>query len=226
MFTNWINAGYIFVGYLFTGDNLVTLDYICANLGPDANLIFQYNAMYNSLSADWRNLAVVGNFGGVTATFRGQDLPQVTTKFVRDNLVQSRAKPPCINFWNRRFPLFDVSNTFSTAINATKEIRLRVLHWKITHSIYPTNILLHKMGLSNTKNCNLCEEKDYIEHFFRMSQSEPAMENSGARSIWVTGWWNYTVNNAREIIWCCQRWFIKLFYQQSKPFDTCGQDVH
>ena len=40
------------------------------------------------------------------------------------------------------------------------------MHWKITHNIYPTNILLHKMGLSNTENCNLCEEKDYIEHFF------------------------------------------------------------
>ena len=58
-----------------------------------------------------------------------------------------------------------------TAIHATKEIRLRVLHWKITHSIYPTNILLHKMGLSNTENCNSCEEKDYIEHFWGMSQS-------------------------------------------------------
>ena len=22
------------------------------------------------------------------------------------------------------------------------------------------------MGLSNTENCNLCEQKDYIEHFF------------------------------------------------------------
>ena len=99
MFTNWINAGYIFVEDLFIDDNLVTLDYMCANLGPDANMIFQYSAVYNSLPANWRNPAVVGNFGGVTATFRGQDLPQVTTKFVRDNLVQSRAKPTCcINF--------------------------------------------------------------------------------------------------------------------------------
>ena len=193
----------------------MTLDYICANLGPDANMMFQYNAVYNSLPADWRNPAVVGDFGEVTATFWGQDSPQVTTKFVRDNLVQSRAKPPfCIDFWNRWFPLFDISNTFLTAINATKEIRQRVLHWKITYNIYPTNILLHKMGLSNTENCNLCEEKDYIEHFFLwMSQSEPFMEKSGARSIWGTGWWNYTVDNTTEIIWCCQRWFIKSFYQ-------------
>ena len=120
MFTSWLSAGNIFVGDLFIDDNRVTLDYTCANLGPDTNLIFQYNAMYNSLPADWQNPAVVGNFGGVTAIFRGQDLSQVTTKFVRDNLVQSRSKPLfCIKFWNRRFPLFDVNNTFLTAINAT-----------------------------------------------------------------------------------------------------------
>ena len=62
MFTNWINAGYIFVGDLLIDDDLVTLDYICANLGRDADLIFQYNAVYNSLPADWWNPAVVGNF--------------------------------------------------------------------------------------------------------------------------------------------------------------------
>ena len=102
---------YLLEIYLLIYDNLVTPDYICANLGPDANLIFQDNAVYNSLPADWRNPAVVGNFGEVTATFRGQDLPQVTTKFVRDNLVQIRAKLPCcINFWDRRFPIYDCNS--------------------------------------------------------------------------------------------------------------------
>ena len=133
MFTNWINADYIFVGVLFIDDNLVTLDYICANLGPDTNLIFQYNVVFNSLPSDWHNPAVVGNFGEVTATFRGCSKP-----------------PRCFNFWNRRIPLFDVSNTFLMAINAIKEKRLRVSHWKIIHNIYPTNILIHNMGLSNT----------------------------------------------------------------------------
>ena len=49
MFTNRVNAGYIFVRDLFDDDNLVTQDYICANLGPDPNLIFQNNAVYNSV---------------------------------------------------------------------------------------------------------------------------------------------------------------------------------
>ena len=33
--------------------------------------------------------------------------------------------------------------------------------------IYPTNILLNKMGISNRKNCTFgCSQTDYPEHFF------------------------------------------------------------
>eukprot|EP00916_Digyalum_oweni_P022027 GHVL01036500.1.p1 GENE.GHVL01036500.1~~GHVL01036500.1.p1 ORF type:complete len:141 (+),score=2.69 GHVL01036500.1:1182-1604(+) len=49
----------------------------------------------------------------------------------------------------------------------TTETRLRMLHWKILHNIYPTNILLYKIGISVSNCCTHCEnEIDYIEHFF------------------------------------------------------------
>ena len=38
-------------------------------------------------------------------------------------------------------------NYWEVAIRCTRETRLRVLHRKILHNIYPTNILLRKMGL-------------------------------------------------------------------------------
>ena len=42
-----------------------------------------------------------------------------------------------------------------------------MLHWKILHNIYPTNILLHRLGISENRNCKFCtHEIDYIEHFF------------------------------------------------------------
>ena len=42
-----------------------------------------------------------------------------------------------------------------------------MLHWKILHNIYPTNILLHRMGIFENRNCKFCtDEIDYIEHFF------------------------------------------------------------
>ena len=32
--------------------------------------------------------------------------------------------------------------------------------------IYPTNILLHKMGLKDSTLCDFCQKNYYIEHFF------------------------------------------------------------
>lgn len=53
------------------------------------------------------------------------------------------------------------------ARNTTKEVRLLELHWKITHNIYPTNILLQKMKVRDTNRCSYCnDEVDFIEHFF------------------------------------------------------------
>ena len=34
------------------------------------------------------------------------------------------------------------------------------------NNIYPTNILLYKMSIKNSENCEWCNELDYIEHFF------------------------------------------------------------
>ena len=40
------------------------------------------------------------------------------------------------------------------------------LCWKVLQNIYPTNILLYKMKISPSDNCNFCQNKDFIEHFF------------------------------------------------------------
>ena len=52
-------------------------------------------------------------------------------------------------------------------VEATKEVRLTELQWKLLHNIYPTNILLSKMRVRENNKCTYCPwEIDYIEHFF------------------------------------------------------------
>ena len=48
----------------------------------------------------------------------------------------------------------------------TKETRLRALQFKILHNIYPTNILLEKMGIAPNSLCQICKVQDFTEHFF------------------------------------------------------------
>ena len=40
------------------------------------------------------------------------------------------------------------------------------MHFKIIHGIYPTNILLQKMGIKKYNVCDLCHEVDTLTHFF------------------------------------------------------------
>ena len=53
-----------------------------------------------------------------------------------------------------------------TIKKCTKESRLQLLHWIILHDIYPTSILLHKIGICSSNKCLFCGEVDYLELFF------------------------------------------------------------
>ena len=166
-YKGWVESGYICVGDLFIDECLVTLDHIVRGVGPDARLPLQYYALYNAVPAAWRDPAALGDMDPVEPMFRGTRLSSLTTGMIRQLLVKDRVSVPCcVNFWKRKFPEIDINkDTFIRACLATKETRLRVLQWKIIHNIYPTNILLYKMGVSNSSNCS-CGERDYIEHFF------------------------------------------------------------
>ena len=92
----------------------------------------------------------------------------VTSLSVKDfrQLLTEDTQPCSVKFLKKRFETDN--GCWEVAFNANQETRLKVLQWKILHNIYPTNILLHKMGIANSEKCNTCHsgEMDYIEHFF------------------------------------------------------------
>ena len=56
---------------------------------------------------------------------------------------------------------------WTLASKCTSKTRWRLLQWKILHNIYPTSILLNKMGISNNKNYAFgCNQTDYLDFFF------------------------------------------------------------
>ena len=155
-YRNWLESGYVCVGDLFIEDSLVSLEHIMTFMGPDPSLPLQYHALYNALPAAWRDPATIENMDPHSEpTFRDQRLSSLTARDIRVSLVKDRiCTPCCVNFWERKFPNTTINkDIFMRVISATKETRLRVLHWKMTHNICPTNILLYKMGISDTSNC-------------------------------------------------------------------------
>ena len=60
----------------------------------------------------------------------------------------------------------DVQKYFNVAREATTESRLRLLHFKFVDNMYPSNILLKKMGEKETNRCSACQDTNYTEHTF------------------------------------------------------------
>ena len=65
----------------------------------------------------------------------------------------------------QHFVVSDSGNE-NTTMTACEESRLRLLHFKILHNIYLTNILLCKMKIKASDKCKYCKAHDFIEHFF------------------------------------------------------------
>ena len=71
----------------------------------------------------------------------------------------------CVAFWKRKLNIV-INPYFIMASKATTESKLKVLHFKLIHNIYPSNFLLHKMKIKNTNICDYCHEVDFLEHMF------------------------------------------------------------
>ena len=129
-----------------------------------SNVRMTHNVIYNAISKNMLEGKTQTDCSN-NAYFRGHLVGDIgRKKFLK--LIQENEIPYVCSLWQRKLGV-EIDNThWMQAINATTEIRLRVLHWKIMNNIYPTNILLFKMSIRNTQNCEWCNEFDYIEHFF------------------------------------------------------------
>lgn len=165
---NWAKNGITFIHDLLEDNTLLSFPEIEAKIGPSPSLYLEYRVVYAAVSAYLRNNPIcrtepiIDNF---VLMFNDKNI--VAAKEFRNYIVTSKYSTPCaVLFWKHRFNI-DIGKQHWEILKTSKESRLRELHWKILHNIYPTNILLLKMGLANSEYCTWCRvEVDYIEHFF------------------------------------------------------------
>ena len=144
----------------------MTFKTICEKVGHKPTRLFEYGAMRTAVEA---------------CTVRTEPCVE-NTKLSTDNHAQSVFRPRqfrlrlveankteliAVNFWRNKCGIKAEKERWTLASKCTSETRLRLLQWKILHNIYPTSILLNKMGISNSKNSAFgCNQTDYPEHFF------------------------------------------------------------
>ena len=143
-------------------------------ISDDAQIIFQYNAITNAIPKSWRN-EIEQNFNILTNVTSTQiennfeNLIHFLTKpssDIRHNIIIKQNNSSCgERFWKRKLGV-DICSKYNIAHIYCTETRLRLLHFKICHNIWPTNITLNRMKIVSSENCNFCREPDYVEYFF------------------------------------------------------------
>ena len=168
-YQQWAKAGINHTQDMWSNGNILTFEEIEDRIGAHAGLMLQYNVVYNAVPRLWktelnRDLQTYPIAKDIY-TEAGY-LSKLSNKKIREIFVKRQNFEICaVQFWKRKLNI-EISNYFGTAQECTKESRLRLLHFKFIHNIYPTNIMLQKMGLVDSNKCMWCPDTDYIEHAF------------------------------------------------------------
>ena len=173
-FPQWIQQNLLYIHDLFQNNYFLDYKELVRVVKNNPGFIFEYNALFNSIPNSWK---VKLNNIDQELVQKAKTLMSYKTKFENyilnlnnkeiRKLILTKKSITRYNekFWKRKLNV-DISKHYMCANNATKESRLRLLHFKIMHNIYPTNILLCKMNVRPNNLCNNCQVPDFIEHFF------------------------------------------------------------
>ena len=175
-FKDWKRAGIERVNDIIKEDHsrLLTLEEITRIVQTHpAIVLFQYNALINAVPEQWKRWVVQCGY----LHTQQQHIFDISKycqkpKLIRNMLCENdtnkdRIKTCAEGFWRRKVNIEIDKTIWLIPHISTKEIRLRELQWKIIHNLYPTNILLNKMKVTDDNKCPLCrDEVDYLEHFF------------------------------------------------------------
>ena len=156
----WIKMNIKYVHNVVKNGAVMTLGEVRDVVGNYGGLLPDYLAVYNAIVRSGVNLDPPPSCCNLPPEFL------MDNKSLRLVIVKQKdITMPSAGFWGRRLGV-DLKNHFLVAVRATKETRLRCLHTKLVHNIYPTNFLLKKMYLKDSNICDFCDEIDYIDHSF------------------------------------------------------------
>jgi hypothetical protein len=163
---------------------LLSLEEIQTLTGQNtANTIFEYNALINAIPRSWLEwIQKISETDSDQTRFCEASMyntkPKDIKKILENKGRNTSLSPHACDFWRRKLGIDLTEQEWLSARYASKEVRLRELQWKINHNIYPTNILLHKMNVTDSNKCHYCKDEiDYIEHFF--------FDCTVARTVWT-----------------------------------------
>ena len=179
-YPKWFNAGILYINDLISESRqFFPLTEFCDfhRLGDDEKPSFlQYKAVIDAIPKQWK------------VTIENKNLNPQEAEWGPLNVLRNLAKPSryfynlgidritttpdkAIGKWENSFKTepdeIDWSFAFTAPYKATDETKLRYFQFKLIHRFLPTNTLLYKYKIVNSKSCTFCDiYEETLEHLF------------------------------------------------------------
>ena len=157
-----IKKGIFYIEDIVNENGIISFDEYLYKYGHYARAWLDYNVMVNAI----RNKDIDFSDRQLRAkSFFNIPIEVITRKTIYSMLMPVENPKHIEEFWLKNNVVLEKKH-WLMPFSVTKETRLQILQWKILHNIYPTAILLQKMGIVNSINCQACEVTEFSEHFF------------------------------------------------------------
>ena len=160
----WVLSGLVFCHQMYVNGQMKSVEEVGEMVGKYNNLLFDYFAVKSALINS--KVTVLNESAESDSDF--EDILKLDNKNLRNMIVRNKQENTTLNcevFWKSKYDI-DVRFFFNTAKLATKETKLKVLHFKILHNIFPTNSSLFKMNIVTSPICKNCTSIENLEHLF------------------------------------------------------------
>ena len=167
-YKKWLTNGILYIKDICCQGKILPFHDLQKIIKNHPGLIFEYNAMVNAIPKYWIDIIRSSPVPTDSCTNYRDKIEILNTSNAKLRKLVSQCTDNEIcgrNFWKHKTGV-DIKPYYKMAQSATKESKLRLLHFKILHNIYPSNILLKKMGIKETELCEFCGVTDFIEHMF------------------------------------------------------------
>lgn len=149
--------------------------------------ILIYNCLYNALLPHTHNLTINRNNSpeddiAVLTKFCDLDVGTIGRKGFY-SLLTDPVSPISESYWARKLGTEFPKEAWSLCFTCTYESRLQVLQWKILMNIFPTAIILSRMKIKPSENCEYCNVRESINHFFFFCPTRKKLWNKVENTI-------------------------------------------
>ena len=154
----------ILIEDVLENNEIISFEKFESKVGKHPSNLIEYTTMKIAISKIKENMIIDNREQEVF--FREDKCKSLSRKKIYE-IIAIKEPNFCEQMWERKIGNQVNENIWNNMFKSIKEIKLLEIQWKILQNVFPTNILLNRIGIKQSENCDFCDnQRDYVEHYF------------------------------------------------------------